>query len=225
MTIIKPTTRDIKFGRGKDISNGDGNQTLIAFAKQKMFKYIASCSKKEKALIVKEIISMLMQEGRNFYEKNTATNEWQIASDKRIHTKITQCIRDVTPKKLRKPACSSPKTVISCAKNKVTSEWYIVRKKSIHAKVSQDIRKVTPQHFRSEDRSKECGSPRTVAVKSPDIDEDISSGALEETGFISPILPPLVCRNSSAMKDNFFDKLEDIEMFEEVLELLLLVED
>lgn len=27
------------------------------------------------------------------------------------------------------------------------------------------------------------------------------------------------------MTDNFFDKLEDIEMFEEVLELLLLVED
>lgn len=190
-----------------------------------MFKYIASCSKKEKALIVKEIISMLMQEGRNFYEKNTATNEWQIASGKRIHTKITQCIRDVTPQVLRKPACSSPKTVIACVKDKVTSKWSIVGKKSIHAKVSRDIRNVTTQNFCSKNRSKECGSPRTVAVKSPEIDENISSGALEETRFISPILPPLVCRNSSAMKDNFFDKLEDIEMFEEVLELLLMVED
>lgn len=105
-----------------------------------MFKYIACSSKKEKAVLVKEIRSLLMQEGRNFYEKNTATNEWQIASGKRIHTKITQCIRDVTPKKMRKPACSSPKAVITCAKDKVTSEWYIVGKKSIHAKVSQDIR-------------------------------------------------------------------------------------
>lgn len=203
---------------------------MRAFAKQKMFKYIASSSKKEKATIVKEIISLLMKEGRNFYEKNKATNEWQIASGKKIHTKITQCIRDVTPHHLRKPACSSPKTVIACVKDKVTSKWSIVGKKSIHAKVSRDIRNVTPQHFCSKNRSKECGSPRTVAVKSPEIDENISSGALgpgrdQMTRFISPILPPLVCRNSSAMKDNFFDKLEDIEMFEEVLELLLMVED
>lgn len=198
---------------------------MIAFAKQKMLKYTSTCSKKKKAIIVKEIISLLKQEGRNFYEKNTATKEWQIASLKRIHTKITQCIRDVTPQELRKLGCSSPKTIIVCTKDKVTKEWHIIEKKSIHAKISRDIRNVNPQHFHSKGRSKNCCSPKTVAVKSLEIDEDLSARALKETGFISLVPPPLVCRKSFAMNDDFFDTLEDIEMFEEVLELLLMAED
>ncbi|GFH51195.1 hypothetical protein CTEN210_07671 [Chaetoceros tenuissimus] len=108
--MITPTERDILSGKGKNVCNRDGNQRLLALAKMNMVDYISTTSKREKALIVDQIISTMKTEGRNFFKMDKATNDWKIADEKSIRTKITQCIRD---RKAKKSRCSSPATLVS----------------------------------------------------------------------------------------------------------------
>lgn len=74
-----------------------------------MVDYISTTSKREKALLVDQIMATMKTEGRNFFKMDEATNDWKIADKKSIRTKITQCIRD----RKAKSRCGSPVTLVS----------------------------------------------------------------------------------------------------------------
>lgn len=60
-----------------------------------MLDYISTTSKKEKALVVDQIMATMKAEVRIFVKMDKATNDWKIADEKSARTKITQCFRDL----------------------------------------------------------------------------------------------------------------------------------
>lgn len=83
-----------------------------------MNDYISTTSKREKALIVNQIMAIMNTEERFFLKMDEATNDWEIADEKSIRTKISQCIRD----RKAESRCSSPATLDSVTSSDAANE-------------------------------------------------------------------------------------------------------
>jgi hypothetical protein len=86
------TKSDILLGRGGGTNKHPGNQALRWLATEFRHDYLSTTSKKEKKLISKQVVDILIGEGRRFLKKISKHEMWIPVDDDIARTKVCQVL-------------------------------------------------------------------------------------------------------------------------------------
>jgi hypothetical protein len=92
------TKSDILLGRGGGTNKHPGNQALRLLATEFRQDYLSTTSKKEKKIISKQVVDILIGEGRRFLKKISRREMWIPVDDDIARTKVCQVLcQEYTP--------------------------------------------------------------------------------------------------------------------------------
>lgn len=94
--IAQPTHLHIRFGRGTCNNNHPGNKIYVEIVRLFQPWYKKALTVRAKKDIIKDIIDLLEALGMSFVNLNEERTQWSVVemTDKRIHNKIGQSLRD-----------------------------------------------------------------------------------------------------------------------------------
>lgn len=99
-SMIKPTEKDVVFGRGRFFQYYPGNETFRQFVENKETQY-NKANRTEKVHLTKAIVSELKANGIRFLkldQNESGKNIWTHANEKEIYKKVSQVYRTVRKK-------------------------------------------------------------------------------------------------------------------------------
>jgi hypothetical protein len=86
---------DVVCGKGNAYCNLPGNILYTKIIRQNLQSYVNTKKRKERSLIIEEVLGEIFSQGCRFVKKDRRTNKWFELSRKQAHQKVGHALRDM----------------------------------------------------------------------------------------------------------------------------------